>query len=115
MELERVSKNSTIGIITHMKAKKIIELKPYYLVFEFENGEIKKLDVAQFLNGQNSFSVERILNPSHFAKAQIGSLGQLYWPEAAHIKDIHGDLILCEYDMSPEFVYNNSTPYVLNH
>ena len=106
---------STFGIIIKMKAKKIIELKPYYLIFEFENGEIKKLVVDQFLNGQDSFSVERILNPSHFVKAQIGSLGQLYWPEAAHMKDINGDMILCEYDMSPEFIYNNSVPYILNH
>jgi hypothetical protein len=112
---ELILRVSTFGIIIKMKVKKIIELKPYYLIFEFENGEIKKLVVDQFLNGQDSFSVERILNPSHFIKAQIGSLGQLYWPEAAHMKDINGDMILCEYDMSPEFIYNNSVPYILNH
>jgi hypothetical protein len=97
-----------------MKAKKIIELKPYYLIFEFENGEIKKLNVDQFLKDQNSFTATRILNPHYFLKAQIGELGQVFWPEAAYIKDLNGELILCEYDMSPEFVYHQSTPYKLN-
>lgn len=98
-----------------MKAKKIIELKPYYLIFEFENGEIKKLVVDQLLKNQNTFSAKRILNPNYFLKAQIGELGQVFWPEAAHIKDLNGELILCEFDMSPEFVYHHSTPYKLNN
>jgi len=91
-----------------IRTQKILEAKPYYLICQFNNGEIKKLLVEGVFADSNTFSANKILEPNYFSKAEVGELGQIFWPDAAYIKDVNGNLILCEYDMSPEFVYHNS-------
>ena len=50
----------------------------------------------------------KILMPDFFKTVKIGELGQIYWLDAAQMKDERGNSIKCEYDMSPEFVYHHS-------
>ncbi len=92
-----------------IKTEKIIEAKPYFIVCKFNNGEIKKLFVEPlFSQNKNSFSAQKILDKDFFGTVRVGDLGQLYWKDAATMKDENGNSISCEYDMSPEFVYFNS-------
>ena len=91
-------------------AKEIIEVSPYFVICKFNNGEVRKLDVNKvFAERQNDAYAKKILNPSIFKSVKIGEFGQLYWENMAQIKDLNGQLIQCEYDMSPEFIYHNST------
>ena len=92
-----------------IKAEKIIEAKPYYIICRFNNGEVKKLFVEPIiLQQKNIFGAEKILDSQIFPLVKIGELGQLYWENIAQMKDEKGKIISCEYDMSPEFVYQNS-------
>ena len=91
-------------------AKEIIEVSLFSVVCKFNNGEIRKLDVEKnFADKIEDAYVHNILTKAVFGSVKIGEIGQLYWENAAQMRDLDGKLVLCEYDMSPEFVYHNST------
>ena len=94
-----------------IKVNKIIEAKPFYIICQFNNGEIKKLMVEDILKNQknNPYS-KKIEDAVFFATVKIGEFGQLYWENGAQMKDEKGNSFVCEYDMSPEFIYHNSVP-----
>jgi hypothetical protein len=92
-----------------IKPIEIIEVRPFYLICRFNNGEIKKLFVEPiFQNQPNKLIAEKILNPDFFCQVQLGELGQIYWADAAQMKDEKGNWMSCEFDISPEFIYYNS-------
>ena len=92
-----------------IKPIEIIEIQPFFLTFKFNNGEVKKLFVEPILkNESNQLIAEKILKADFFKQVKIGDLGQIYWQNAAFMKDENGNTISCEYDMSPEFIYHNS-------
>lgn len=96
-----------------IKPIKIIEVAPYYIVCLFNNGELRKLTVEPAFFSKVSKSVnETIFSKNIFSTVKIGELGQLYWKNAATMKDEKGNPIPCEYDISPEFVYHNSKAIV---
>ncbi len=72
----------------------------------FENGE------QRLFNVQNSIKdryIGAIISDDKILKsAQIGQFGEIYWSNMGEIKDLEGNVIRCEYDISPEFVYENS-------
>jgi hypothetical protein len=90
-----------------IKPQEIISITPYCIVCKCNNGEIRKIDISLKLN-TNDLLVQKILKTNVFFTAQIGELGQIYWNNIASIKDINGELVACEYDLSPEFFYYNS-------
>jgi hypothetical protein len=92
-----------------IKAIEIVECKPYYLICKFNNGEVKRLQCETFLQSEpNKIYAEKILNEEVFSTAKIGALGQVYWDNVAEMKDENGVSMVCEYDLSPEFVYGSS-------
>ena len=92
-----------------IKTEKILDAQPYFLVCQFNNGEIKKLNVeAIFKDNVNSISANKILKEDFFVTAKIGEMGQILWDNAAEMKDENGNLFLCEYDISAEYAYYNS-------
>ncbi len=92
-----------------IKAIEILECKPYYLICKFNNGEVKRLQCEIFLQSEsNKIYTEKILNEAVFSTAKIGALGQVYWDNVAEMKDENGVSMVCEYDLSPEFVYGAS-------
>jgi hypothetical protein len=90
-----------------IKPQEIISLEPFSIVCRCNNGEIRKIDILQKLDNNNEF-VKKILNFNVFSTAQIGDFGQIYWNNVALIRDTNGEIIPCEYDLSPEFFYHNS-------
>jgi hypothetical protein len=81
----------------------------YSLLCKFSNGELKKLFVEPILlQEKNKKIADKILNPNFFNQVKLGELGQIYWQDAAEMKDEKGNTISCEYDLSPEFVYHYS-------
>ncbi|GEM_PF-3423871 len=43
-----------------------------------------------------------------FLHPHIGDFGQIYWDHILQMRDLQGEFIPCEYDLSPEFIYENS-------
>ena len=92
-----------------LKVNKIVEVKPFYIICQFNTGEVKKLIVDDLLAKQKNVSyLSNVINAAVFAKVKIGEFGQLYWENAAEMKDEKGKSFVCEYDMSAEFIYNNA-------
>ncbi|MCX6350596.1 MAG: hypothetical protein NTX03_01910, partial [Bacteroidetes bacterium] len=52
---------------------------------------------------------EKMNDVNFFKQAKIGDLGQVFWMNAAWMKDENGTRIQCEYDLSPELVYHYSS------
>jgi hypothetical protein len=89
----------------------ILDIQPYHLTVAFDNGEVRKLDMQPILASQNNYpGVVQLFDTNVFFNAKIGDFGQIYWDNILKMRDLEGALIPCEYDLSPEFVYENSTP-----
>ena len=75
-----------------IKVDKIIEVKPFYIVCLFNNGEIKKLVVDDVLKKEeNNRYAKKIVDAGFFSTVKIGEFGQLYWENAAEMKDEKGN------------------------
>jgi hypothetical protein len=96
-----------------IKPIKIVDVAPYYIVCLFNNGELRKFTVEPIFFSKVSKRInDRIFNKSIFNTVKIGALGQLYWENVATMKDEKGLPFSCEYDISPEFVYQHSKTFV---
>ena len=82
-------------------------LELFKILCTFNNGEQRILDLTLILNDKYS---KKICNEGIFKQAKVGSLGEIYWEGIAEIKDLNGNVIPCEYDISPEFAHMNSIP-----
>ncbi len=72
----------------------------------FENGELRLFDVQNSIKDRY---IDIIISDDKILKsAQIGEFGEIYWSNMGEITDLEGNIISCEYDISPEFVYENS-------
>ncbi|MEO6189351.1 MAG: hypothetical protein ABIO44_02300 [Saprospiraceae bacterium] len=91
-----------------IKAKAILDIKPYSITCSFNNGEVRRLDVEKVLSKENKY-VQEILTLPIFSQAKIGEFGELYWEDVAKMKDLNGNEIPCAFDPSPEFVYFHAT------
>jgi hypothetical protein len=56
--------------------------------------------------------VKKLANQDTFNNAKIGEFGEIYWEEIVEIKEIDGSISSCVYDISPEFVFYNSSKVV---
>ncbi len=93
-----------------LKAIEITEVKPYQVTCRFNNGELRLIEMEKIIRDSNSFvNKQKLLEPVFFKQAAIGVFGQLYWDNAAYFKNENGELIPCEFDLSPEFVFHHST------
>ena len=93
-----------------IKTLEVIEAKPDILICKFNNGETRRLDLNQILKTQTKdIFLQIIIEKNKNKTVKIGEFGQLCWENAAHMKDLDGKSFECEYDMSAEIVYHNST------
>ncbi len=72
----------------------------------FENGELRLFNVQNSI--KDRYIKVIISDDKIFKSAQIRKFGEIYWADMGEIKDLDGNIIRCEYDISPEFVYENS-------
>lgn len=87
----------------------ILETQPYFLIVAFDNGEVRKLEMQPILESQQHYpGVEKLFDTNIFLHPHIGNFGQIYWDNILQMRDLQGEFIPCEYDLSPEFVYENS-------
>ena len=91
-----------------IKAVEILKIDFYTIICKFNNGEVKKIEVDKVLSTSDPYYA-KVLNTEIFKTVKIGQQGQLYWQNVAQIKELDGTYTACEYDISPEFLYNFST------
>jgi len=53
--------------------------------------------------------LKKLIDNDTYKTAKIGSFGEIYWENVGEMKNYDGTIIACEYDISPEFAYYNST------
>ena len=105
MEYKTVSQNKTFAMID--KIVQITEIGKYYCVCRFSSGIKKKLNIEPLIKAHAGMITKDLFDFSIFSQVNIGDFGQLYWSDAATMKDENGALIPCEYDISSEYVYHH--------
>ena len=93
-----------------MKTKpiKILDISKEEIICEMSNGEIRSINLNESLQDTDKYK-KIVLKSDVIINAKIGDVGQIYWAEIAVMKDEDGNNISCEYDLSPEFFYENSS------
>lgn len=87
-----------------LKINKIINIEPFQITGMFNDGQIKKLDIFPLIqNHIHLKGVKNLLIESVFNNAQLGVFGEIFWSKIVESND--NDLM--DYDISPEFFYNN--------
>lgn len=92
------------------KIVKIATKKPYRLICHFNNGEVRILNVETILDKKQKYAA-KIFDEDVFGQVKVGAFGEILWENIAEIKDYNGDMIICDYDISPELAYAKSIPY----
>jgi hypothetical protein len=89
-----------------IKVTKIVEIAPYYIVCNMNNGVKKRLEILPLIENQKKFKgIELLKEKEIFESAGIGEMGEIFWKNLITIKNEHWN-----YDISPEFIfYNGST------
>ncbi|MEM8900748.1 MAG: DUF2442 domain-containing protein [Bacteroidota bacterium] len=82
---------------------------PFKLICHFKNGEIRTVDLDKVLDRNDKYT-KKVLAEETFQKVKIDPLGGIYWEGIAEMKDINGQHIPCEYDISAELIYAKSSP-----
>ena len=92
--------------INKIKVQNIEIIDSQSILCVFNTGEKRILDLNNVLDSTNRL-VKKLTNPEVFKKAKIGAFGEVYWENVGEITELDGSISLCEYDVSPEFVYYN--------
>ena len=86
------------------KIVKIEVMDNYIIRCEFDNGEIRDLDITKFMDRNGKYSGQ-VYDKEVFSKVKLGEFGQLYWEGIAEIKTLDGNIIPTDYDICPDFAY----------
>jgi len=80
----------------------------YQLNCRFNSGAIRKLNVLPIIEHHKHLTgVESLLNEEIFANVRIGEFGEIYWENIVKT-EYDGQVLFWDYDISPEFAYQNS-------
>lgn len=87
-----------------LKISKILRIDSFKIIGQFNDGQIKKLDVYPIIqNHLHLKGVNNLLNLAVFDKAKVGDFGEIFWSNIVELKDE----TLLDYDISPEYFYFN--------
>lgn len=86
------------------KVKKIIEIVPYSIVCELNNGIKKKLDILPLMEKHSNFQgIDQLKNKATFESVAIGDMGEIFWKNIITTSNNEK----WNYDISPEFIFHN--------
>lgn len=86
------------------KVKKIIEVKPYSIVCELNNGILKRLDILPLIEKHSNFKgIDQLKDKTTFESVAIGEMGEIFWKNIITIEKNEK----WNYDISPEFIFHN--------
>jgi hypothetical protein len=94
-----------------LKINKILKIDTFNITGQFNDGQIKKLDVYPLIqNHLHLKGVNNLLDLSVFKKAKVGDFGEIFWSNIVETKNE----TLLDYDISPEYFYFNGESIVSN-
>lgn len=86
-----------------IKVTKIVEIAPFYIVCDLNNGVKKRLEILPLIEGQKQFQgIELLKEQKIFKTASIGEMGEVFWKDLITIQNEKWN-----YDISPEFINFN--------
>jgi len=87
-----------------------IKVTPHYnLICKFNSGAVKTLDVLPIIEHHKHLAgVENLLNEDIFKNVRIGEFGEIVWDKIV-VTEHNGQVFCWDYDISPEYAYQNST------
>ncbi len=91
-----------------LKIQSIKILDSHKILCVFNTGEMRVLDITNALDSTNKL-VKKLSDQNVFKNAKLGQFGEIYWEEIGEIRELDGSITSCVYDISPEFVFYNST------
>jgi hypothetical protein len=91
-----------------LKIQSIKILDSRTILCVFNTGETRIFDIKRSLDSNNKLA-KKLANQDTFKNAKIGEFGEIYWEGIGEIKEIDGSISSCVYDISPEFVFYNSS------
>lgn len=85
-----------------------IDVKSNFIInCTFDNSEDRIIDLEKILDKNDKYA-SKVFDDKIFRKVKIGSQGELFWEGIAEMKNLNNENIPCEYDICPDFVYQNS-------
>ncbi len=91
-----------------IKITAIESIDPYFLICRFSNNTVKKLDVYPLIqNHKRLEGIEKLLDVETFKKARIGEMGEIVWDKIIKTT-YHGEELIWDYDISPEFAFEHA-------
>ena len=91
-----------------LKVAKILNIDSYHITCEFNNGLVKTIDVAPIIKKHSNLAgIEKLKNAETFSQARVGIFGEIFW-EKLITTTYKGKTIIWDYDISPEFIIENS-------
>lgn len=97
-----------------IKVSRVFVESSYQLICEFNNKEVRLLDVLPIIeNHKHLNGVSRLFEKEVFAKVEVGDFGELTWRKIV-ITENNGTPTYWDYDISPEFAYSNSKQIITN-
>ena len=91
-----------------IRVVKILNKENFRLVCQFNNGDIRELDVFPLVTKHKHIvGVEDILKNDVFDNVQIGEFGEILWSNIVKDQTTESNLYW-DYDISPEFAYAES-------
>ena len=91
-----------------LKVTKILKIDEFLITCEFNNGLVRTIDVAPIMtNHANLDGIEKLKNAETFSKASVGNFGEIVWSKLI-TTTYQGNKMIWDYDMSPEFIFENS-------
>jgi hypothetical protein len=86
------------------KVKKIIEVTPYSIICELNNGILKKLDILPLIEKHSNFKgIDQLKNKARFESVAIGEMGEIFWKNIITTPKNEK----WNYDISPEYIFYN--------
>ena len=88
------------------RINKIIDVNPYTILLDWNNGEKKLIDFKEIFRDCNGI-YKQLLLPEIFTKVQTNGRS-LYWSDLATIIDENGEKMTTDLDFCADMIYENS-------
>ena len=86
------------------KVKKIVEVTPYSIVCELNNGVLKKLEILPMIEKHSNFKgIDQLKDKATFESVAIGEMGEIFWKNIITTSNNEK----WNYDISLEFIFHN--------
>ena len=84
-----------------IKVLEILEVNPDHIICRLSNNYLKKINLKPLISNHSHLNgIEKLNDVNYLKLAQIGILGEIFWPET--IKNSDADI--WNYDISPEYI-----------